>query len=72
MLKSTLIDYAAPIAVSLTLAVGGMAVNTSEKVAVLQSETKNMVQVQQEMVQEMKELNRIVYQIDAKLEVQHE
>lgn len=71
-MKELVLEYGAPIAVSLTLGVGGLAVTNSQSVAVLEAETDNMVEVQREMIKEIKELNRIVYRIDAKLEVQHE
>ena len=72
MLKDLLIEYGAPLAVSLTLAVGGIAISTSERVAVIETENKNMLTIQRELVHEMKEMNRIIYRIDAKLETPNE
>jgi hypothetical protein len=72
MVKDILMEYGIPIAVSLSLGLGGMAISNSTKIAVLESETHNMVEVQKEMIHELKELNRVIYKIDAKLEVQNE
>lgn len=69
MLKDVLLEYGAPVAVSLTLAVGGMAISNSERIAIIETENKNMVQVQQEMIREIKDLTAVVIRVDTKLEV---
>lgn len=72
MLKDVLLEYGAPIAVSLTLALGGMGIKNTIGVAVLESETENMVQVQKEMIKEIKSLTIIISRVDGKLEAQNE
>lgn len=67
-MKDLMVEYGLPVALSLVVATGGIAITNQRDVAVLQSETDSMVEVQKEMIKEIKELNRIVYRIDAKLE----
>lgn len=69
MLKDVLLEYGAPIAVALTLGVGNLTIGNSERIAVIETENKNMVQVQQEMIKEIKDLTAVVIRVDTKLEV---
>ena len=64
----TLQDIAVPVAISLTVAAGGMTVSNSRDVAVLQTETVNMIEMQRNMNKDVKDISRLVYIIDAKLE----
>jgi hypothetical protein len=68
MLKDVLLEYGAPIAVSATLAVGGMAISNSERIAVVETETKNVIQIEQQTLREVRELTVIVARIEGKLE----
>jgi hypothetical protein len=52
------------------VAVGGLTVNNAREVAVLQTESKNMLELQKEMNTDLKAIGHIVYRIDAKLAVQ--
>jgi hypothetical protein len=72
MIRTFLQDLSIPVAISLTVAVGGMTVTNARDVAVLQTESKNMLELQREMAYELKEINHVVYRIDAKLEVTNE
>lgn len=65
MIKTLLQEFSIPVAISLTVAVGGMAVNNSRDVAVLQTESKNVLELQREMTKDIKEINKLVYRIDA-------
>lgn len=69
MLKDLLIEYAAPLAVSLTLAVGGLAVTNNRDVAVLQTENVHIMAVNSELLNEMKAISKVIYRIEARLEV---
>ena len=69
MIKDLLIEYAAPLAVSLTLAVGGLAVTNTRDVAVLQTENTHIMATNSELLIEMKEIAKVVYRIEARLEV---
>lgn len=66
MIKS-LQDIAVPVAISLTVGVGGMTVSNSRDVAVLQTETNSMLEIQRDMNKDVKDISRLVYHIDAKL-----
>lgn len=68
-MRDMMVEYGLPVALSLAVAGAGLTITNQRDVAVLQSETESMVEVQKEMIQEIKELNRVVYRIDAKLEV---
>jgi hypothetical protein len=70
MIKTLLQDFSIPVAISLTVAVGGLTVNNAREVAVLQTESKNMLELQKEMNTDLKAIGHIVYRIDAKLAVQ--
>ena len=63
----TLQDIAVPVAISLTIGVGGMTVSNSRDVAVLQTESNSMLGIQRELHKDVKEISRLVYHIDAKL-----
>ena len=65
MIKTLLQEFSIPVAISLTVAVGGMAVSNSRDVAVLQTESKNVLELQREMTRDIKEINKLVYRIDA-------
>ena len=65
MIKTLLQEFSIPVAISLTVAVGGMAVSNSRDVAVLQTESKNVLELQREMTKDIKEINKLVYRIDA-------
>lgn len=69
MLKDLLIEYAAPLAVSLTLAVGGLAVTNNRDVAVLQTENVHIMAANSELLNEMKAISKVIYRIEARLEV---
>ena len=64
---NSLQDIAVPVAISLTIAAGGMTVSNSRDVAVLQTETTSMLEIQREMNKDVKNISRLVYHIDAKL-----
>ena len=69
MIKDLLIEYAAPLAVSLTLAVGGLAVTNNRDVAVLQTENVHIMAANSELLNEMKAISKVIYRIEARLEV---
>ena len=71
MIKDLLIEYAAPLAVSLTLAVGGLAVTNTRDVAVLQTETTHIMTANSDLLNEMKDISKVIYRIEAHLEVRH-
>lgn len=79
MLKNLLNDYALPVAATLTLSVGGVAVNNRIDVAVLKSENRTLVQSQAEIVieqrailKELRDMNIIVTRIDTTLKMQED
>ena len=67
MIKS-LQDIAVPVVISLTIGVGGMTVKNSRDVAVLQTESNSVLDIQRELHKDIKDISRLVYHIDAKLE----
>lgn len=70
---NSLQDIAVPVAISLTIAAGGMTVSNSRDVAVLQAESSSMLDIQRELHKDVKDISRLVYHIDAKLGgLQHE
>jgi len=72
MLRDMLIEYGVPIAGTLAVAVGGMAINNQQSIAVIESENKTMLELQHEMHRDIKDMSRIVYRLEAKVEVQDE
>ena len=72
MLRDMLIEYGDPIAGTLAVAVGGMAINNQQSIAVIESENKTMLELQHEMHRDIKDMSRIVYRLEAKVEVQDE
>jgi hypothetical protein len=72
MLREIVTEYGLPLAVTLSVGLGSMAINNATNIAVLESETHSMVDVQKEMIKEIKTLNRVMYRVEAKLEAQNE
>jgi hypothetical protein len=72
MLREIVTEYGLPLAVTLSVGLGSMAINNATSIAVLESETHSMVDVQKEMIKEIKTLNRVMYRVEAKLEAQNE
>lgn len=70
MIKDFIIEYGAPVAVALTLSVGGMAIKNSKDIAVIESEKAMIVDLQRETIKEVKDLSKAVYRLEAKLEVE--
>lgn len=68
MLKEMVTEYALPIAVTLSIAIGSMSIKNTVDVAVVKAETANMVEVQKEMNSQLQEISKVVYRIDGKLE----
>lgn len=79
MLKNLLNDYALPIAATLTLSVGGVAVNNRIDVAVLKSENRTLTQSQTVLVteqrailKEIRDMSIVVTRIDTTLKVKED
>lgn len=70
-IRDLMVEYGLPVALSLAVATAGITLTNQRDVAVLQSETENMVEVQKELIKEVKELNRVIYRVDATLAAQY-
>lgn len=69
--KELFAEYGLPVAVSITVGIGSLTISNSQRVAVLESETAGLVELQKEMVRDIKEINKLVYRIDATVHNQY-